>query len=136
MLAQRDGERQAPEGTLANMAGVFKNHADTLALMDFFVVPTVTVRLLSVFIILSHQRRLVVHVSITTRSTAAHAPDRQGFLTNILSFRAAEKWACGEATRLGERGRNALDLRIFLHGISVFTQAGVFKVAPSIYTMS
>jgi putative transposase len=39
--------------------------------MDFFVVPTVTFRWLSVFVILSHQRRCVVHINITTAPTAA-----------------------------------------------------------------
>jgi len=48
-----------------------KNHVGTLASMDFFTVPTVTFRLLYVFIILRHQRRRVVHVNITTRPTAA-----------------------------------------------------------------
>jgi len=47
------------------------NHAGTLASMDFFVVPTVTFRLLYVFVILSHARRRVVHVNLTTRPTAA-----------------------------------------------------------------
>jgi transposase InsO family protein len=39
--------------------------------MDFFVVPTIAFRLLYVSIILSHPRRRVVHVNITTRPTAA-----------------------------------------------------------------
>jgi transposase InsO family protein len=47
------------------------NHAGTLAAMDFFVVPTVTFRLLSVFIVLSHERRRVVHFHVTTTPTAA-----------------------------------------------------------------
>ncbi|HEY7155746.1 MAG TPA: integrase core domain-containing protein, partial [Gemmataceae bacterium] len=46
------------------------NHAGTLASMDFFVVPTVTFRLLYVFVILSHQRRQVVHFQVTTAPTA------------------------------------------------------------------
>lgn len=47
------------------------NHVGTLASMDFFVVPTVTFRRLFVFVILSHQRRRVVHFRITTAPTAA-----------------------------------------------------------------
>jgi transposase InsO family protein len=46
------------------------NHVDTLAAMDFFVVPTVTFRLLYVFVILSHQRRQVVHFQVTTAPRA------------------------------------------------------------------
>jgi transposase InsO family protein len=48
-----------------------KNHAGTLASMDFFVVPTVTFRLLYVLVVLSHQRRRVLHVNMTTAPTAA-----------------------------------------------------------------
>ena len=38
---------------------------------DFFVVPTVTYRLLFVFVILSHERRRLVHVAVTANPTAA-----------------------------------------------------------------
>jgi hypothetical protein len=48
-----------------------KNRAGTLVSMDFFVVPTITFRLLYVFVVLSHARRRVVHINITTAPTAA-----------------------------------------------------------------
>jgi putative transposase len=48
-----------------------RNHAGALASMDFFVVPSVTFRLLYVFIIRSHARRRVVHFHVTTTPTAA-----------------------------------------------------------------
>jgi transposase InsO family protein len=38
---------------------------------DFFVVPTVTYRLLFVLVILSHERRRLVHVAVTAHPTAA-----------------------------------------------------------------
>jgi len=38
---------------------------------DFFVVPTVTYRLLFVLVILAHERRRVVHVAITDHPTSA-----------------------------------------------------------------
>ena len=38
---------------------------------DFFVVPTITYRLLFVLIILAHDRRRVVHVAVTAHPTAA-----------------------------------------------------------------
>jgi putative transposase len=47
-----------------------KNHMQDLASADFFVVPTATFRLLFVFVILSHQRRRVVHFAVTTDPTA------------------------------------------------------------------
>ena len=47
-----------------------QNHVGAIAAIDFFVVPTVTGRLLYVFLILSHERRKVVHVNITESPTA------------------------------------------------------------------
>ena len=47
-----------------------KNHVKELVSVDFFVVPTVTFRVLFVFVILSHQRRRVVHFNVTEHPTA------------------------------------------------------------------
>lgn len=41
------------------------NHVDQIVAADFFVVPTVTYRLLFVLVILAHRRRGVVHVGVT-----------------------------------------------------------------------
>jgi hypothetical protein len=38
---------------------------------DFFVVPTVTYRLLFVLVILAHDRRRIVHVAVTDHPTSA-----------------------------------------------------------------
>jgi putative transposase len=47
------------------------NHADALVSMDFFTVPTLTGRMLFVFVLLAHHRRRVVHLAITDHPTAA-----------------------------------------------------------------
>jgi len=47
------------------------NHLQQIAAADFFVVPTATCRLLFVLVILSHERRRVVHVAVTNHPTAA-----------------------------------------------------------------
>jgi transposase InsO family protein len=47
------------------------NHVHQIAAADFFVVPTVTYRLLFVFVILAHHRRRIVHVAVTAHPTAA-----------------------------------------------------------------
>jgi transposase InsO family protein len=47
-----------------------RNHMQDLVSTDFFVVPTATFRLLFVFIVLSHERRRVVHFAVTTHPTA------------------------------------------------------------------
>ena len=46
------------------------NHVDCLASVDFFVVPTVTFRLLYCFLVLRHDRRRVAHFNVTSHPTA------------------------------------------------------------------
>ena len=50
-----------------------ENHADQIAAVDFFTVPTVTFRVLYVFLILRHARRRVVHFNVTANPTAQWA---------------------------------------------------------------
>ena len=47
-----------------------RNHAGCLASMDFFVVPTVTFKLVYAFVLLLHQRRRIVHLATTTHPTS------------------------------------------------------------------
>jgi len=47
------------------------NHLDQLVSIDFFTVPTVTLRVLFVFIVLEHRRREVLHFNVTEHPTAA-----------------------------------------------------------------
>ena len=42
------------------------NHVPDIAACDFFTIPTVTFRVLYVFVILRHDRRRVVHFNVTT----------------------------------------------------------------------
>ena len=46
------------------------NHVATLVSMDFFTVPTLTGRVLFVLVLLSHQRRRIIHVNVTEHPTA------------------------------------------------------------------
>ncbi len=48
-----------------------RNHANGLASIDFFVLPTATFRLLFVFFALHHERRRIVHFGVTANPTAA-----------------------------------------------------------------
>jgi putative transposase len=41
------------------------NHMQTMVSVDFFVVPTITFRILFVFVILSHERRRPIHFAVT-----------------------------------------------------------------------
>jgi transposase InsO family protein len=47
------------------------NHAHQITATDFFVVPTVTFRLLFVLVMLAHDRRRIVHVAVTDHPTVA-----------------------------------------------------------------
>ena len=47
-----------------------RNHMPVTAACDFFVVPTLTFKLLYGFVVLSHDRRRIVHVGVTVHPTA------------------------------------------------------------------
>jgi len=87
-----------------------RNHASGIAAIDLFVVPTVNFKLLFGLVILRHDRRLLVHVGVTSNPTAEwisrqiseafpweSSPaylirDRDAALNN-----ASEQWALGTA---------------------------------------
>ena len=46
------------------------NHINQIAACDFFVVPTATLRLLWCFVILSHDRRRIIHLNVTDGPSA------------------------------------------------------------------
>ncbi len=47
-----------------------RNHAAGLGALDFLVVPTINFRLLSVLVILRHERRCLISLSVTDHATA------------------------------------------------------------------
>ncbi len=47
-----------------------KNHAKDVIALDFFTVPTATVRVLFVLVMLTHSRRRLVHLNVTEHPTA------------------------------------------------------------------
>ena len=49
----------------------FDNHFKSLVSIDFFTVPTVRFRILFVFLVLSHDRRRIVHFNVTEHPSAA-----------------------------------------------------------------
>ena len=46
------------------------NHARDLVALDFFTVPTISFRILYVFVVLAHERRRVVYFNVTANPTA------------------------------------------------------------------
>jgi hypothetical protein len=56
-----------------NWRTFLKNHASDIVAIDFFVVPTVTFKLLYVFVVLVHDRRRIVHFNVTASPSAQWA---------------------------------------------------------------
>jgi len=50
-----------------------RNHMNVTAACDFFVVPTLTFKLLYIFVVLSHDRRRILHVNVTDHPNAGWA---------------------------------------------------------------
>lgn len=66
--SQSTGPRRINSGT---WTAFWKNHAAEIAAIDFFVVPTATFRLFYVFLVLSPDRRRVVHFNVTCNPSAS-----------------------------------------------------------------
>jgi len=47
-----------------------RNHKDRITAMNFFVVPTISFRLLYVWFVIDHKRRRIIHVNVTPNPTA------------------------------------------------------------------
>lgn len=77
------------------------NHVGTLVSMDFFTVPTLTGRVLFVFVLLAHQRRRIVHVNITEHPTAAWTAQQ---LVDAFPDETAPRWVLRDRDAIyGER---------------------------------
>ena len=48
-----------------------ENHVGSTVAIDFFAVPTLTCRILFVFVVLAHDRRRILHVNVTPHPTSA-----------------------------------------------------------------
>jgi transposase InsO family protein len=58
-------KRPAPSGSVERRKTFLRNHAPDISAMDFFVVPTVSFRVLYVFVAIHHASRRVLHVNVT-----------------------------------------------------------------------
>jgi hypothetical protein len=59
------------------------NHGGQIVALDFFVVPTATFRLLDAFLVLSRDRRRVLHFGLTAHPTSAWTAQP---LTEVFPF--------------------------------------------------
>jgi len=73
------------------------NHVSQLASIDFFTVPTATFRVLFVFVVLSHDRRRIVHMNVTAHPTSAWTAQQ-----------LREAWPWDSAPRFVLRDRDAI----------------------------
>jgi transposase InsO family protein len=63
--------RPGPRGSGQSWTTFLRNHLGETAAVDFFVVPTLTFRLLFVFVVLTHDRRRIQHIGVTHHPTSA-----------------------------------------------------------------
>ena len=64
------------------------NHVGQLVSIDFFTVPTLTMKVLFVFIVLEHRRREVLHFNVTEHPPGTGPPDRSSRPSPIGMHRA------------------------------------------------
>src|SRR5215470_1367866 len=62
--------KSRPGGAGQTWTTFLRNHAAGIGAMDFLVVPTINFRLLSVLVILRHERRRLISLSVTNHPTA------------------------------------------------------------------
>ena len=65
-----------------------RNHVAQMVSIDFFTVPTITLKVLFVFIVMEHSRREVLHFNVTDHPTASWASQQ------IVEAFAAQETPC------------------------------------------
>ena|SRR6266849_6477231 len=92
-----------------------RNHGEAIAAMDFFTVPTVTLNLLYCFFILSHDRRQILHCSVTRHPTSKWIVQQ---LREAFPFETAPRFLifdrdgkCGLEVPLAARSMNITCIR-------------------------
>jgi len=80
------GERRPPSQSWRSSLA---NHTKQLIAVDFFTVPTVTFRVLFVFVILAHDRRKLLHFAVTEAPSAAWAGQQ---IVNAFPFETPPKY--------------------------------------------
>ncbi len=80
------GERGPPSQSWRSFLA---NHTQQLIAVDFFTVPTVTFRILFVFVVLAHDRRKVLHFAVTKAPSAAWAGQQ---IVNAFPFETPPKY--------------------------------------------
>lgn len=69
-IAKYAGRSGSSPDRSASWRSFIKNHLDSTAAIDFFTLPTITGRVLYVFLVFSHARRKVLHYHVTAKPCA------------------------------------------------------------------
>jgi putative transposase len=92
--------KKAPRTRKQQWKTFLKNHSAQIFSADFFVVPTITFRLLYVLVFLSHDRRRIVQFNVTTHPTAQWSTQQ---LRNVFSDEAPPRFLLRDRdTKFGE----------------------------------
>jgi putative transposase len=77
------------------------NHVEDIVAIDFFTVPTVTFRVLYVLLVMSHDRRKIIHVTVTDSPSSAWTTQQ---LREAFPFDTAPRFVLhdNDSTFLGE----------------------------------
>ena len=75
-LSERTVSRYMPRGTATpdqvnRWKAFLRNHREGIAAMDFFSVPTLTFKMLYVFVVIDHARRRIIHFNVTGAPNAS-----------------------------------------------------------------
>ena len=95
--------------------------------MDFFTVSTLTGRLLFVFVVLSHHRRRILHVTCTARPTSAWAAQQ---LVEAFPNDTAPRWLLRTATRFTNNA-GSVDGRVYRAADEIDLSRGAVETANS-----
>ncbi len=87
---------QPPTGAGQTWKTFLRNHMHCTASVDYLVVPTLTFKMLFVLVVLSHERRRVVHFGVTTTPTAAWTAQQ---ITEAFPWEDAPKFLIWQQTR-------------------------------------
>ena len=63
-------KRNSPKSPSQTWKTFIKNHMTDMVAVDFLVVPTIRFKMLFIFVVLSHDRRKVIHFNVTSNPTA------------------------------------------------------------------
>ena len=94
--------RHRPERPTQTWRTFIKNHMQSSAACDFFTVPTLTFQVLYVFVVLSHDRRRILHINVTKNPSAEWTAQQ-----------IVEAFPYGEEPRFLHRDRDAIFNKIF-----------------------